>query len=97
MLRRIIAGDSSLRAFRRLRDNAGLFSRIVRAPACIVGAAHLDIGYYRQREQAERALAQQAFDEAARASHLGLADRYRDLILAYQRIARDDPGSSSAA
>jgi hypothetical protein len=57
----------------------------------------LDIAYYRQREQAERAFARRACSEAARASHLGLADRYRELIEAYQRLAPAEERDSSAA
>ena len=57
----------------------------------------MDLTYYRQREQAERAFAEQAFSEAARQSHLGLADRYRDLIKAYESLAGEGFPESSAA
>ena len=47
----------------------------------------MDVTYFRLREQAERAFAARASSEAARASHLQLADRYRDVIAAYERCA----------
>ena len=47
----------------------------------------MDLTYYRQREQAERAFAEQSHSNEARASHLNLADRYRDLIQAYERVS----------
>jgi hypothetical protein len=56
----------------------------------------LDVTYYRQREQTERAFAQQAYSQEARASHLDLADRYRELIDAYERLAPADEADSSA-
>ncbi len=56
----------------------------------------LDVTYYRQREQTERAFAQQAYSQEARASHLDLADRYRELIDAYERRAPADEADSSA-
>jgi hypothetical protein len=46
----------------------------------------MDIPHYRQREQAERLQAKQAASEQARATHLELADSYRAVIEAYERL-----------
>lgn len=56
----------------------------------------MDLTYYRQREQAERAFAEQAHSDEARASHLNLAERYRDLIVAYERVGGDAAATSVA-
>lgn len=48
----------------------------------------MDLDYYRQREQAERLNAAQAHCESARAAHRELADRYRALVEAHERLAR---------
>ena len=56
----------------------------------------MDLTHYRQREQAERAFADQAHSEEARVSHLNLAERYRDLIEAYERIGGDSSASRVA-
>jgi hypothetical protein len=45
----------------------------------------VDVSYYRRREQDERACAARAWNDAARASHLDLAERYREVIDAYER------------
>jgi hypothetical protein len=87
-----------MRACRRLRDKAGPFSRRRSRSRLHRQGAQLDITYYRQREQAEHAFAQQAYSEEARASHLNLADRYRELIEAYERLApAEEPDSSAVA
>ena len=55
----------------------------------------MDINLYRQREQAERALASHARDEATRKTHLDLAESYRGVIVAYERLeALRSPGTS---
>lgn len=46
----------------------------------------MELPYYRQREQAERVAAAQARDPAARAAHLQLADSYRSVVEAYERL-----------
>ena len=46
----------------------------------------MDLYHYRQREQAERLSAQQAATEAARTAHLELAESYRSVIEAYERL-----------
>ena len=54
----------------------------------------MDVNLYRQREQAERALAGQARDEATRKTHLDLAESYRAVIVAYERLeALRSPGT----
>jgi len=46
----------------------------------------MDLHHYRQREQAERLRAQQATSAEARAAHLELAESYRSVIDAYERL-----------
>ena len=46
----------------------------------------MDLHHYRQREQAERSRAQQATSPEARTAHLELADSYRSVIDAYERL-----------
>ncbi len=46
----------------------------------------MDLQHYRQRERAERLSAEQARDPSARAAHLELADSYRAVIEAYERL-----------
>jgi hypothetical protein len=46
----------------------------------------MDLQHYRQRERAERLSAEQARDPGARAAHLELADSYRAVIEAYERL-----------
>ena len=47
----------------------------------------MDLRHYRQRERTERLSAGQAHNEADRAAHLELAESYRSLIEAYERLA----------
>ena len=55
----------------------------------------MDVQHYRQREQSERALAAQAPSAEARAIHLELAESYRSVIDAYERLEslRDRPSA----
>ena len=55
----------------------------------------MDVQHYRQREQSERALAAQAPTPEAREIHLELADSYRAVIDAYERLQslRDEPSA----
>ena len=46
----------------------------------------MDVHHYRQREQAERLQAQQATSDNAREAHLELAESYRSVIEAYERL-----------
>ncbi len=46
----------------------------------------MDLHHYRQREQAERLFALQATTKEARRAHLELADSYRSVIDAYERL-----------
>jgi hypothetical protein len=46
----------------------------------------MDLQYYRQRETAERRSAEQARSPAAREAHLQLAQSYRSVIDAYERL-----------
>lgn len=46
----------------------------------------MDLHHYRQREQAERLQAQQATSAEARDAHIELADSYRSVIEAYERL-----------
>ena len=57
----------------------------------------MDVNHYRQREQAERLLASQAANEAARAAHLELAESYRSVIDAYERLNALRPTPRSVA
>ena len=61
------------------------------------------VKYYRDRERAERELADQAASIATRNIHLDLADRYREMAQAAQlertgqdrdRLPSDDPSAS---
>ena len=47
----------------------------------------MDLHHYRQREQAERLAAAQSRFEADRVAHLELAESYRSVIEAYERLA----------
>jgi hypothetical protein len=57
----------------------------------------MDLHHYRQREQAERLQAKQAASEAARAAHLELAESYRSVIEAYERLQALRPMPRSVA
>ena len=57
----------------------------------------MDLQHYRQREQAERLYADQTRDPAARAAHVELADSYRAVIEAYERLDALRPAPRSAA
>lgn len=57
----------------------------------------MDLHHYRQREQAERAQAQQSTSEEARAAHLELANSYRSVIDAYERLEALRPAPRSVA
>jgi len=46
----------------------------------------MDLHHYRQRERAERVRAAQAVNTADRAAHLELAESYRSVIEAYERL-----------
>jgi len=59
--------------------------------------AALDLQHYRQREQAERLFADQARNEADRAAHLELAQSYRAVIDAYERLEALRPAPRSVA
>ena len=57
----------------------------------------MDLHHYRQREQAERLQALQARSEDARAAHLELAESYRSVIEAYERLEALRPMPRSVA
>ena len=57
----------------------------------------MDLAYYRQREQAERLAAEQARDPKARTGHLDLANSYRNVIEAYERLEALRPAPRSVA
>ena len=57
----------------------------------------MDLRHYRQREQAERLSAEQAHNEADRAAHLELAESYRSVIEAYERLDALRPAPRSVA
>ena len=57
----------------------------------------MDLHHYRQREQAERLQAQQATSAESRAAHLELADSYRAVIEAYERLEALRPAPRSVA
>ena len=57
----------------------------------------MDLHYYRQRECAERLSAQQAANDAARTAHLELAESYRSVIEAYEKLEVLRPAPRSAA
>ena len=46
----------------------------------------MELTYYREREKQERAFAAQALSEGARRAHLDLAERYRAVIEAHERL-----------
>ena len=46
----------------------------------------MELTYYREREKQERAFAAQALGAGARQAHLDLADRYRAVIEAHERL-----------
>jgi hypothetical protein len=57
----------------------------------------MDLAHYRQREQAERLQAEQARNEADRAAHIELAESYRSVIEAYERLDALRPKPRSVA
>ena len=57
----------------------------------------MDLHHYRQREQAERLQAQQASNAASRDAHLELAESYRSVIEAYERLEALRPTPRSVA
>jgi len=57
----------------------------------------MDLHYYRQRERAERLAAQQATSDAARAAHLDLAESYKSVIEAYEKLEVLRPKPRSVA
>ncbi|WP_166038886.1 hypothetical protein [Sphingosinicella sp. YJ22] len=57
----------------------------------------MELTYYREREQQERAFAAQALSEAARTAHLDLAKRYRAVIEAHERLEQVVENRPSAA
>ena len=57
----------------------------------------MDLYHYRQREQSERLQAQQAASPEARAAHLELAESYRLVIEAYERLEMLRPTPRSVA
>ena len=61
------------------------------------GMRRMDLHHYRQREQAERLQARQATSAEARDAHLELADSYRSVIDAYERLEALRPMRRSVA
>lgn len=57
----------------------------------------MDLQHYRQREQAERLQAAQAHNERDRQAHLELAESYRAVIEAYERLEALRPKPRSVA
>jgi len=57
----------------------------------------MDLTYYREREKQERAFAAQALSIEARNAHLELAQRYRAVIEAHERLEQIIPKDASAA
>lgn len=57
----------------------------------------MDLTYYRHREQSERLAADQARDPDARNVHLDLAESYRKVIEAYERLEALRPAPRTAA
>jgi hypothetical protein len=57
----------------------------------------MDLHHYRQREQAERLLSAGARNESDRAAHLHLAESYRSVIEAYERLEALRPKVHSVA
>lgn len=53
----------------------------------------MDLEYYRQREAAERFSAESSACPEARHAHLELADRYRGVIEAYERLGGLQPSA----
>jgi hypothetical protein len=51
----------------------------------------VDLQHYRRREQAERLAAEQALSLSDRAAHLELANSYRSVVEAYERLAELRP------
>ena len=49
----------------------------------------MDINYILARELIERAQARASVNDGARAAHLGMADRYRDMVDGHRRVATD--------
>ena len=49
----------------------------------------MDINYILAREQIERALARASVNDGARAAHMEMADRYRDMVDGHRRAATD--------
>lgn len=60
-------------------------------------AKRVDLNHYRQREQSERLQAEQALNESDRAAHLELAESYRSVIDAYERLDALRPKPRSVA
>jgi hypothetical protein len=88
------------RACRRLRDHerrraAGGAS--IELPLAECREQGLDLHHYRQRERAERLSAQQATSEDSRKAHLELAESYRSVIEAYERLEALRPVPRSVA
>ena len=46
----------------------------------------MELTYYREREKQERACAAQALSAGARQAHLELAERYRAVVDAHERL-----------
>ena len=46
----------------------------------------MELTYYREREKQERAFAAQALSPGARRAHLDLAERYRAVVEAHERL-----------
>ena len=57
----------------------------------------MDLHHYRHREQSERLQAQQAVTAEARRAHLELAESYRSVIEAYERLEALRPTPRSVA
>ena len=57
----------------------------------------MDLTYYREREKQERAFAAQAMSAGARHAHMDLADRYRAVIEAHERLDQLAENRSSTA
>ena len=91
------------RAWRRLRDDGdrarreGGMAASHCAPACTFERAQMDLAYYRQREQAERRAAAEARDPQTKAGHIELAESYRGVIEAYERLEALRPATDDAA
>ena len=57
----------------------------------------MDLIYYREREKQERAFAAQALSSGARIAHLDLAERYRAVIEAHERLEQVTMPKTTAA